>query len=68
MYKVEDHKDLVRDPANKAILNIDKEKLSEYKNKKRMKNNIEELNEEIASLKNDFQEIKLLLQQIVNRG
>lgn len=68
MYKVEDHKSLVRDSANKAILNIDREKLSEHRNKRQMKNNIEELNEEIASLKNDFQEIKLLLQQIVNRG
>lgn len=68
MYKVKDHNNLRRDPKNQAIINVDKEKLFEHRNKKQISNNIQHLNEEIASLKSDFQEIKLLLQQIANRG
>ena len=68
MYKVKDHNSLRRDPSNQAIINVDRERLSEHRNKKQIKDNIEHLNEEIASLKSDFQEIKLLLQHIVNRG
>jgi hypothetical protein len=68
MYKVKDHNNLLRDPSNQAIINVDREKLSEHRNKKQMKDNIEYLNEEIASLKSDFQEIKFLLQQIASRG
>ena len=68
MYKVKDHNNLLRDPKNQAIISTDREKLSEHRNKKLIKNNLEQMNEEIASLKSDFQEIKLLLQQIANRG
>lgn len=68
MYKVEDHNNLRRDSSNQAILNVDREKLSEHRNKKQIKDNIQHLNEEIASLKSDFQEIKHLLQQIASRG
>jgi len=68
MHKVKDHNNLRRDPSNQAILNVDRERLSEHRNKKQIKDNIEHLNEEIASLKSDFQEIKLLLQHIANRG
>ena len=68
MYKVKDHNTLRRDSSNQAILSVDKEKLFEHKNKKQLKNEINHLNEEIFSLKSDFQEIKLLLQQIVNKG
>jgi hypothetical protein len=68
MYRVKDHNNLLRDPSNQAIINVDREKLSEHRNKKQMKDNIEYLNEEIASLKSDFQEIKFLLQQIASRG
>jgi hypothetical protein len=68
MYKVKDHNNLLRDPHNKAIINIDREKLLDHRNKTKVKDEIQHLNEEIASLKNDFQEIKFLLQQIANRG
>ena len=68
MYKVKDNNSLRRDSSNQAILSVDKEKLFEHKNKKQLKNEINHLNEEIFSLKSDFQEIKLLLQQIVNKG
>lgn len=68
MYKVKDHNNLRRDPKNQAIINVDKEKLFEHRNKKQISNNIQHLNEEVISLKSDVQEIKLLLQQIASRG
>lgn len=68
MHKVKDHNKLLRDPHSKAIINIDREKLLDHKNKNKVRDEIQHLNEEISSLKNDFQEIKFLLQQIANRG
>ena len=68
MYKVKDHNNLVRDSSNQAVLSADKERLWEHKNKKQIKENLDHLNNEIVSLKNDFQEIKFLLQQIASKG
>ena len=68
MYKVKDHNNLLRDPKNQAIISVDKEKLFEHRNKKQISNNIQALNDEISSIKEEFQEIKMLLQQIVNKG
>lgn len=68
MYKVKDHNNLVRDPSNQAILNMDRDRLIDVKNKKHMRDSIQHLNEEMDSLKKDFKEIKELLQQIACRG
>lgn len=68
MHKVKDHNNLLRDPHSKAILNVDREKLLNHKNKNKVRDDIQHLSDEITSLKNDFQEIKFLLQQIANRG
>lgn len=68
MYKVENYKNLLRDPFNQAIVSNDKEKLLDHKSRTRVKEDIQHINQEIASLKNDFQEIKFLLQQIANKG
>ena len=56
---VEEHPSLMRDKRSKALINTDIASLNEYKNKKRM---IEDVN----ILKNDVQEIKHLLLQLVN--
>ncbi len=68
MYKVKDHNNLIRDPSNQAILNMDRDRLIDVKNKKHMRDSIQHLNEEMDSLKKDFKEIKELLQQIACRG
>jgi len=68
MHKVKDHKNLLRDPFNGAVISIDRENLIEHRNKNKVKDEIQHLSEEVASLKNDFQEIKFLLQQIANKG
>jgi hypothetical protein len=68
MYKVKEHINLVRDPSNQAILNLDRNALIELKNKKETKVSIQSLREEIDCIKNDFQEIKELLRQIASKG
>jgi hypothetical protein len=68
MYKVKEHINLVRDPSNQAILNLDRNALIELKNKKETKVSIQSLREEIDCIKNDFQEIKDLLRQIASKG
>lgn len=68
MYKVKEHINLVRDPSNQAILNVDRNSLIELKNKKETKVSIQSLREEIDCIKNDFQEIKELLRQIASKG
>ena len=68
MYKVKDHKHLVRDSSSQAILNIDRKSLIEIREKKETKVTIQSLREEIDDIKNDFQEIKDLLRQIASKG
>ena len=66
--KVENYPDLVRDSKSKAIINVNRNAMAEHMSKQQMKESIQNLNQEMASLKNDFREIKVLLQQIANKG
>ena len=66
--KVEGYPDLVRDPKSKAIINVNRTAMVDHVEKKNTKVSIQSLTEEIESIKNDFKEIKSLLQQIANRG
>ena len=66
--KVENYPDLVRDSKSRAILNVNKAAMQEHMSKQQMKESIQNLNQEMASLKDDFKEIKALLQQIACRG
>jgi predicted house-cleaning noncanonical NTP pyrophosphatase (MazG superfamily) len=66
--KVENYPDLIRDSKSRAIINVNRNAMVEHMSKQQMKESIQNLNEEMVSLKNDFREIKALLQQIANRG
>lgn len=66
--KVEDRPDLIRDSRSKAIININRSAMQEHMSKQQMKENIQNLNQEMASLKDDFKEIKALLREIASRG
>ena len=66
--KVENYPDLIRDAKTKAIINVNKTAMQEHMSKQQMKESIQNLNQEMASLKDDFKEIKALLQQIACRG
>ena len=65
--KVKDSEELVRDTSSSAILNTDITALQAYKEKKRRENNLTRVMEEHELMKQDLQEIKSLLKQIVGQ-
>tara|TARA_Y100000114_G_C11534720_1_gene219683 strand:+ start:66 stop:278 length:213 start_codon:yes stop_codon:yes gene_type:complete len=65
MYKVKDHPTLLRDSRSKAILNTDLLKLNKVKKQRETTITIQTLTQEVNVIKNEFQEIKTLLKQIV---
>ena len=70
MYKVKDHADLRRNPHTGAIINInslDHEKYvarREVNNKEHQK--VQTIEGEVANMKDDINEIKLLLKELIN--
>jgi hypothetical protein len=75
--KVDDRKDLLKDMTSGALLSIDKKAAQEYREKKALLNNRRESQQhledvkkkllEIDELRNDLNEIKSLLKEIVNK-
>lgn len=76
--KVKDHPGLVKDTKSGAILNVDRKAADEYLRQKNMLNTNKKLQEEVSqlsekigeidSLKDDMNEIKSLLKELVNKG
>jgi len=58
--KVKDHPHLVKDMESKAVLNTNYAALVEYKRKKQME-------EEFNTLKSDMEDIKKMLQALLNK-
>ena len=56
---VSDHPSLLRDKNSKALINTDLAALNEYKNKKK-------LIEDVNSLKNEVQDIKRLMMELIH--
>lgn len=65
--KVKDHKGLIRDMNSKAILNVDNEALVEHRNRKNVMKNIIDNSHKIEKLENDVNDIKQMLQILINR-
>jgi len=65
MYKVKEHPTLLRDSRSKAILNTDLMELNKMKKERESNITIQTLTQEVNVIKNEFQEIKTLLKQIV---
>lgn len=70
--KVRDHEEYVRDPKTNAILNIDNAALSKYKQEReqrlriaRVLENHDQMVAEIDALKSSVQDIKILMQQML---
>ena len=67
---VEGHSNLLRDPNNDAIVNVDILGYEKYiaqreaKNKKNQK--VKNIEQEVASMKEDINEIKNLLKELLN--
>ena len=64
MIPVKDHKNLYRDEKSGAILNTDTDGFKQYKKMKRFKSN---QRDEIERMKQDIEEIKSLLKEIVKK-
>ncbi len=71
LIKVKDHPNLYRDADSKAIVVLDAKARSNYLNTKtiaaKSEESIEELSQEIKTLKNDVNDIKQLLFQLINK-
>ena len=67
MQKVKDFPGLVRDPNSKAIINTDQSAYNEHMQKKLVKNNMINMNNEINNLKQSVNEIKDLLTKLVEK-
>ena len=67
---VEGHSNLLRDPNNDSIINVDSLGYQRYiarreaKNKKNQK--VQNIEQEVASMKEDINEIKHLLKELLN--
>jgi hypothetical protein len=65
--KVKDNDELVRDEANKAILNIDNDALKQYKERKRKEASLLAMLKEHEELKEDVKELKSLLLEVLGK-
>jgi hypothetical protein len=65
--KVKDNKDLVRLKDSKAVLNVNTKELDKYKQDREEKFKLQKLFEENNQLKNDVEEIKSLLRQLIGQ-
>lgn len=66
------HSDILRDPKNNSIVNIDSTGYDHYimKRKARSEKNqrVQTIEDEVANIKSDINEIKLLLKEILNES
>ena len=69
-YSVEGHSDLARDPRNGSIVNVNKTEYQQYLARREVKSEknqkVQNLEEELATMKGDIDEIKLLLKELLN--
>ena len=69
-YGLEGHKDLARDPSTNSIVNVDNIGYDQYiasRNAKSEKNQkVQTMEEDLANVKNELNEIKSLLKELIN--
>ena len=69
-YTVKGHSDLARDPHNGSIVNVNKTEYQQYLARREVKNEknqkVQNLEDELANMKNDIDEIKFLLKELIN--
>lgn len=67
--RVKGHSDLVRDPVTNAIINTNKSKYEEYISRRDIKKSetqkVQDLEDELSCIKDDLNEIKSLLKEII---
>ena len=67
---MEGHKDLARDPETNAIINVNSLEYSQYLSTRDVKSEknqkVQTMEEDLANVKNELNEIKSLLKELVN--
>lgn len=70
MINVEGHPGLVRDPNSNSIINTNNSEYQKYLTRRKLKNKenkkVSTMEEDLANLKNEMNEIKSLLKELVN--
>lgn len=66
MIQVRDNPHLFRDANSKGIINTDLASLQEHRNKRKISQDILDINNDINNMKEDISEIKYLLKLLVN--
>ena len=70
MYDIEGHSDLARDPITGSILNVNNHDYDHYvssrKAKKAKREQTENMEQDLANLKSEMNEIKSLLKELVH--
>ena len=69
-YGIEGYSDLVRDPETNSIININSFEYEKYLSRKKVKNKedqkVQNIEEKVASMKSDIDEIKSILKELLN--
>ena len=69
-YTVEGHSDLARDPRTGSIVNVNKTEYEQYLGRREVKSEknqkVQNLEDELATMKGDIDEIKSLLKELLN--
>jgi len=63
--KVQDRNDLVRDTSSSALLNIDNNGLAAYKARRDRERVLNDMIGEFGNLRNDINEIKILISRVL---
>jgi len=70
IYTEKGHKDLARDPLTNNIVNVNKASYDQYISSRKIKSEknqkIQTIEDEVASMKDDINDIKLLLKELIN--
>ena len=69
-YEMEGHKDLARDPETNAIVNVNNLEYTQYLSRREVKieknQKVQTMEEDLANVKSELNEIKSLLKELLN--
>ena len=69
-YTVEGHSDLARDPNNESIINVNRTEYNQYLARREVKSEktqkVQNIEDELANMKGDIDEIKSLLKELLH--
>ena len=70
IYSVKGHRDLARDPETNTIINVKKTEYDQYIAKRKAKSEknqkVQTMEEDLANVKSELNEIKSLLKELIN--